>query len=454
MSKLAISSCFENLCFNRDVNIFAQAIAPYLTRLRDLVALSKASKSWKRLIFSKAMKNIWGGDPVDVCIDGKCCFGCGRVQMASFELFSLIAQAPVEYMRMHLSFDELPTFLRAILRKGTMTRLHLRFRSDDVNYFRVLSELNKIQSSRTSGSISISHLTVFGWPSFVSGISETIDIVKTDLCARFFAIIGESLISVQLMESSPSGLLSIIRTHCPSLAYLSFEGSQPAQDINSLQFKSLRVLCLHNVGVRISGKWNLSLLERFEYIDNNICSLYSSCTASDIQALVNTIPAHIKELEIRFEKRLANELIASIATRFAQLESYTYHMAQTLLPNVEYRPLSRGSISQLSQACIHLTSIELIDDTIAFAPGAFECLAEFPSLQRIKLFYAEPIISPLLKVLGRSKSLEEVALLANAGDMFSESGSLESWYQIEDSLKQLSERFPSVIIRLGDCWWT
>lgn len=438
-------SVFCNICSN--YNFVFNNFVQYCNWHQDMISLSKTCKLMASLIFTSE-NALWNN--VNVCVDSKCQFGCGRVHLDENIGFHIMNLAPIQSLSVHLPYELFGNLLMLLLNRNSVKNLHLRFRTRDDSYKN--DNANKslqLILNKHGFSPNITELTICGWPvaSLKLDEDETYDRLFVEATQTFFSLYGKKLVSLKFMESSPKIVFSIVRNVCSSINNLEVEGCQCVNDLINLSSSTLKSLCLRNTDVRLTGHFDLPQLERFEYSDRNSSSIYE--LPDHINELITSIPSgKLKELELNISSVHANCLLNAIAKTFKQLENLTIHLPDTdksedLPPDIE-----SSSVKLLCKGCPNLASFEIIDGVIGFAENAFEILAEFPKLQRIKVLYDDSVILSLPTLLSKSNSIRQIILLENATELSSE------WDVMEENLKKISENFPSVIITLMDCWWT
>lgn len=440
-----------------DINILKHGLVPYLDRIRDVPSLALTCHYLYTTIYSSELADIWNSSAIDVCIDEGCQFGCGRVHIKPSKALSMISRAPIEQLRMHLAFEKIEYLLASIVAKGAVKRLHLRFRVDEksISNYKFLNSISKFECKKkvVPGACfqksSVTHLTIFGWPDvdFHRSKRKNLDKLVT-ICGRILGVVGQRLQSLHFLESSPIYLLEAVAIHCPMLSSLTIEGKQSNSGVVNFKSHTLKELCLRDSGINLTARLNFPSLERFEYIDKvnpHVCE-----TEMEVRTLIASIPPTIRELEILVGASCTNILFPLIASTFHSLEILIVHFSNG---NALPQDIDANSIQSLAEGCPHLSALEIVDGFVDIASDATKLLAKFSNLRRLKLFYNETIADELQLVLQHSKSIKEITLLENEEDLYNESGSSEMWDEIEDSLRQISCRFPGVTIGIMDCWW-
>lgn len=423
--------------------LLAHGILVFLDKILDLPSLAATCRKLKDLIYSTEFSFLWNISPTDICIDDNC-FGCGRVSLPFSQACRIIKNAPINHLRMHLSFMKLGYIVDSILSKGTIQTLHLRFRFDS----QAFSKRNYLLP-RTYQTSSVTHLIIFGWPNIDLELEQNLTEKLVHICLAFLNVVGNNLVSLHFMETSPAYLLEAVATKCPKLTCLTIEGTQTQCPVLNFESDNLKILCLRDTDIQFHGPLRLPNLKRLEYLDRN--NLSKSASVALIEQAINSIPESVRELEIRVNSLFANAFLYCVSRRLHGLESLAIQMPDS---SNELPPdITRQSLQCIREGCPQLLCLEVTDGFIAISTDAITVLGTFPKLRRIKLFYDENIIHHLVEILNESKSIEEVTLLENASELYSESGGPESWNEMEEALKEIGKAFPNVSLNLADCWW-
>ena len=439
---------------NLDINIMCEAIFPCLERLTDIVNLSHTSKHLRSSIFCGRTSTIWSSYPLDICIDPVCTFGCGRVSIKPSLAWLILRSTSIVTVRVHLPFSSLCCLLKAILENklNALRHVHLRFRSDDdSSSVASMHLLDREVSSIPIRRINVGHLTIYGYPS---------PYVPTGALDTLLQIFGLSLKTLQLMETSPVYLLSMLRMNvCPNLTNLTIQGKQVITDLLDLQCDSLRSLSLLETGVRLgSGRGKLSILQfrnlvKLELVDKLETTNLLWQTEQDIVDGISVLPTSLRELELRIDSRLANATIIELSKRLKNLEDLRLQLPD----RDELGPddISTSAIAALRHGCPRLSLFETTDGLIGIEVDAFISLKEFRCLRKLKVLYDDNIVDALPKLLeeSSSNSLDDVQFYENAGEILEDDGATR-WNAMEERLAKISAIFTCVNIGLSDCEWT
>lgn len=469
-----------------DLNVVGHSICPYLDTVTDLSSLAATSKDFQLFIYG--MESLWVSRPTDICIDSTCRFGCGRTKCLSWNAWSILSNAPIRHLRMHLSFSLFGVLWKSVSKKATIRRLHLRFRADAKQKMDAESIKRLIQHTCTEVP-NLTHLTIFGWPTHINSSATE----STEVCVKWLQRIGANLKSLQFLESSPRGILASALSICPRLEHFVVEGRQdlssrrqrssvnrmesgaavaaddggeqevtvsetasaagaPEGSSMILRSDNLRVLGLQNIGTRIAERMQLTNLMTLEYIELE-SGHYFWKDAAEVVAAINALPRSITDFEFRIPGTYANQALQAIGRRLNKLRNLTLQIpdaGSTFVPP----DIAASSVSVLRDGCPQLMSLELVDGLTGFDNAAFQQFASFPKLRRLKLLYDETLVDLLPGVLFTSNSIEQVFFYENAGDIFQEDGGVDRWTSMEEKLQRVSEQFSSVLIGLTDAWWT
>jgi hypothetical protein len=174
-----------------------------------------------------------------------------------------------------------------------------------------------------------------------------------------------------------------------------------------------------------------------------------------VEVAIRSIPINLRELEIRIGNSCTNVIFPAIAATLHRLEVLVIHFFDEGLGSDNLLPddINRSSVQALLDGCPNLVDLEIVDGFVDIDTEATMLLAKFQHLRILKLFYHETIIEQLSKILTQSSSIKEITLLESEDDLYNESGGSEVWDEIEESLRQLSVRFPGITIGIIDCWW-
>lgn len=439
---------------NLDVDIICQAILPYLTVLTDIVRLSHSSKLFRNIIFSGRTSSIWSSNPIDICIDPLCKFGCGRIPISPSLAWSILRHTSVVSVRLHMPFSTLGQFLESVNSNQlhVLRRLHLRFRVDE-DAAAVASTLS-IKNNAFSAplrQLNLSELTIYGYPnSFVS----------TGCLDLLLSTFGNNLETLQFMETSPARVLKALQTNiCPVLSNLTIQGEQQFEDLWGLRSETLKFLSLRDTAIKLSRTFGIpdvlqfACLTRLELIDRvGDASNRLWRTTEDITEGMSVLPLSLREIELRIDSRLANPAIIELSRRLSKLQSLSLQ-----LPDKDENgpdDISFSAIAALKNGCPYLLTLEITDGLIGFDVDAFVALKDFSRLKRIKLLYDDQIVDALPRLLEESSdSIEDVQFYENAGDIFSEDDGPARWHAMEERLEKMSAVFTCVNIGLSDYWW-
>lgn len=437
-----------------DTNIMCEAIFPCLERLTDIVNLSHTSKHLRLSIFCGRTSTIWSSCPLDICIDPLCTFGCGRVSIKPSLAWLILRSTSIVTVRVHLPFSSLCFLLKAILENKlkTLRHVHLRFRiDDDSSSVASMLSLDREVSSIPIRRINVGHLTIYGYPSTY---------VPTGALDTLLQVFGMSLKTLQLMETSPVYLLSMLRMNvCPNLTNLTIQGQQLIEGLLDLQCDSLRSLSLLETGIRLGrGRGKLSIMQfpnlvKLELVDKMETTNQLWRTEQDIVDGISVLPTSLRELELRIDSRLANVAIIELGRRLQNLEDLRLQLPD----RDELGPddISFSAIAALKHGCPRLSLFETTDGLIGFDVDAFISMKDFRCLRKLKVLYDDNIVDALPKLLEESSSnlLDDIQFYENAGEILEDDGA-SRWNTMEERLLKISAIFTCVNISLSDCEWT
>lgn len=468
-------------------------IISYLVPFQELIQLASTCHELRSSVYNS---RAWHSVPIDLCLVERC-FGCGRIRRSLAGALTICQRSPVHFARLHLQFSALQELLPVLLRKGSVKQLHLRFEADNHPKHYVYDASLPL-SKEVAG---ITSVTIFGWPRQL-----------TD-CNTLMQQLGSTLLSLKFMEYSPPQVCAAVTRHCHRLQRLVIEGSSIIEDdLHQLVSPTLEDISLVHIHCLPRVELRLPQLQRCEIIA--ITSVLPRQEAETLR-LILSLPASLKEIRLHVLRSQANATIAAIGNgRFPGLQTLSLHVvdpeqAANVDPvsssatdhqppppvpdsqlageqqdqqhteesgGVDTDPADHvveveedgsngpdGNSSHASTICIEPSAmetlvrhcpmirvVEIMGSDVVWSVEAFRCLLRSGRfVRKVKAFITDDILFELPQLLSSAEMLQELVFYENA-TLLSDIG---EWVALEEQLAAVSERFPSINIRLEDHWW-
>eukprot|EP01033_Poteriospumella_lacustris_P014227 gene14226-10170_t len=464
-------------------------IISYLVPFQELIHLASTCHELRSSVYNS---RAWHSVPIDLCLVERC-FGCGRIRRSLAGALTICQRSPVHFARLHLLFSALQELLPVLLRKGSVKQLHLRFEADTYPKPYVYHE--SLPLSKGGG---ITSVTIFGWPRQLSD------------CNALLQQLGGTLLSLKFMEYSPPQVCVAVTRHCLRLQRLVVEGSSIGEDdLRQLASPTLEDISLVHVHCLPTALLQLPQLQRCE-----IVAITSVLPRREVetQRLISALPASLKEIRLHVLRSQANATIAAIgsgrfpglqtlslqvvdaeqAADFGQPSPATDHQPPLVVGNqlsvephqqqqeaqstVGTEPTAQGEdveadgstgpdsdASHASTICIEPSAmetlvrhcpmirvVEIMGSDVIWSVEAFRCLLRSGRfVRKVKAFITEDILFELPQLLSSAEMLQELVFYENATLL----NDIGEWVALEEQLAAVSERFPSITIRLEDHWW-
>lgn len=464
-------------------------IISYLVPFQELIQLASTCHELRSSVYNS---RAWHSVPIDLCLVERC-FGCGRIRRSLAGALTICQRSPVHFARLHLQFSALQELLPVLLRKGSVKQLHLRFEAD--NYPKPYVYHDSLPLSKGGG---ITSVTIFGWPRQLSD------------CNALLQQLGDTLLSLKFMEYSPPQVCIAVTRHCLRLQRLVVEGSSIGEDeLRQLASPTLEDISLVHVHCLPTELLQLPQLQRCEII-----AITSVLPRREVetQRLISSLPASLKEIRLHVLRSQANATIAAIGSgRFPGLQTLALQvvdaeqsadfgetspaadhqppLAAGNQPSVEPQqqhqeaqstagtePTAQGEdveadgstgpdsdASHASTICIEPSAmetlvrhcpmirvVEIMGSDVIWSVEAFRCLLRSGRfVRKVKAFITEDILFELPQLLSSAEMLQELVFYENATLL----NDIGEWVALEEQLAAVSERFPSITIRLEDHWW-
>lgn len=403
-------------------------IFTFLVPFADLTAVAGVCRTLRNAVLSST---IWAEKAVDICmVQG--CFGCGRIWRSKAAGLLVCRSAKMLFTRLHLNALDLSNCISSIVSRNSVRNLYFRLESD--------FQTHPFTYNPALSSSTIESLTIYRWPTFrVNNASST---------AAFFRQVGHSLTSLKCMESAPELIFEQLQLYAPRLSSLVLQGDQVAvASLNSFHSDYLQDLTLHLTSFKLNQPLQLSSLTRLELFGT------TSETAVEVQQLIQAIPGSVRELALQVRHSLVNETLIEIGHNLHNL----HHLIISLVDSLDAFEgddannrveVSHQGIRALCTGCPRLQRLEITQGDLPWSIAAFNELLNFTSLQRVRIFCSDEIISALPHFLRRAETLQEITLFDNTSQY--DSDDFQEWAILEGVIEQLSEQFPAMILRLED----
>lgn len=419
-------------------SVLNNCILPMLN-LKDLVSLASTNVYFRSFIYFLDC-HAWKR-PLLVCIDPSC-RGCKRVSISEHLAWNLFRNCAIIQLRLHVPVKHLGKCLQCLGEARTVKKLHLRLRvEDDERPLLDTTITSSIESLNPSDFASVNELILYN--------------CKSDkMTDNILRLVGNSVKQLGFLESSSFRLFSMLQRSCPELKYLQVDGPQDAADLAAYanpKLQELRVVGTGFSGVRSSnGMLNFPNIRQLAIIDMDLEAVKQE-GVGDVERLVASLPRSVVDLELCVKSRFANHAINVIGGGgFSRLTNVHLH----LLDEVDPAPdITFESMHALLRGCPNLMVIQFTDGLVGLAADAFAVFGKFKNLRRLMSLYDEADIACLEAVLKESGSIEEVIFFESA-DFIMDDGENTRWAEMEEELRCIQEKFPTVHISLRDWWWS
>lgn len=467
-------------------------IISYLVPFQELIHLASSCHELRSSVYNS---RAWHSVPIDLCLVERC-FGCGRIRRSLAGALTICQRSPVHFARLHLQFSALQELLPVLLRKGSVKQLHLRFEAD--TYPKPYVYHDSLPLSKGGG---ITSVTIFGWPRQLSD------------CNALLQQLGGTLLSLKFMEYSPPQVCVAATRHCLRLQRLVVEGSSIGEDdLRQLASPTLEDISLVHVHCLPTALLRLPQLQRCE-----IVAITSVLPRREVetQRLISSLPASLKEIRLHVLRSQANATIAAIGSgRFPGLQTLSLqvvdaeqaadfgqtspatdhqpplvagnqlsvepqqqqHQHQEAQSTAGTEPSAQGedveadgstgpdsdashasticiepsAMEKLVRHCPMIRVVEIMGSDVIWSVEAFRCLLRSGRfVRKVKAFITEDILFELPQLLSSAEMLQELVFYENATLL----NDIGEWVALEEQLAAVSERFPSITIRLEDHWW-